>query len=89
MPMLDPATQPDAIERAAQRLADFARFVRHAEAPGDLTIGHGAAGRDGACHLVDLAVEFWRGFQIERNVGEVGCFALQELQHAFDGAADT
>src|SRR3954453_12283253 len=32
----------------AHRLADLARFVRFAKAPGDLAVGHGLAGRDGA-----------------------------------------
>src|SRR3954470_8215 len=53
---------------AAHRLADLARFVRHAKALGDLAIGHGLAGRNGARDLIGAAVEFGCSTEVEWNI---------------------
>ena len=71
---------------APQRLADLARFVRHAQTLGDLAVGHGPAGRNGARDLVDLAMELGRVVEIDRDVAEIDGLALQQGQHAIDDA---
>src|SRR5258707_15776340 len=80
------AGQDDGDGVAAERLADLARFVRRAELLGDLAVGHGLAGRDGARHLVDLAMEVRRRLEVERNVAEIDRLTREQRQNAVDGA---
>src|SRR5258708_2389364 len=71
---------------AAERLADLARFVRHAEALGDLAVGQSLARRDGARHLVDLAMELGRRSKAERHIPKIALPVLEQQDHAIDGA---
>src|SRR5512142_1312620 len=68
----------------AHRLADLARFVRLAEAPGDLAVGHRVARRDGARDRVGALVEIRRFAEVERHVAEVHLLAGKQFQHALD-----
>src|SRR5215212_7077409 len=69
---------------AAHRLANLTRFVRHAEALGDLAVGHGLAGRNGPRDFIGAAVELRCATEIERDVAEVDGFSREQREHAID-----
>ena len=60
---------------APHRLPDSARRARRFGLGRDLAIGQAGAGRNGAHHVIDAAMERWHVAEIERNPGQIGGFA--------------
>jgi hypothetical protein len=65
----DAMTRYDDRERILpERLGNVARQMAIAQPLGDLAVGPGATGRDGARDVLNAAIELWHGFVIEGRV---------------------
>ena len=74
----------DGVPEFNRGVYDIARQLDAAELLGDVAIGDGLAGRDGAGDLVDAAVEVGHAVEIERDVGEIVRLAREQFCDAVD-----
>src|SRR5262245_19796466 len=69
---------------AAERLTNGACGTRCPEPCGDVAIGQSHAWRNGACGLVDPAMESRHLIHVQHDVGEIAAFAAQQSIDSLD-----